>query len=122
MSIITTERAGEIRGELTEKYGATWMHHYHEAIEAEVLRNLDVQLKDAARYQWLRDTNADRCDGNDELLIEGFIEPLFVCEGDGSSSNLMPHEFDLAIDAAMKCSNFISIQHLPSDDTEGGEV
>ena len=37
MSIITPERAGEIRGQLTEQYGATWLHHYHEAIEREVL-------------------------------------------------------------------------------------
>ena len=36
MPIITPERAGEIRGQLCEQYGATWLHHYHEAIEAEV--------------------------------------------------------------------------------------
>lgn len=43
MPIITTERAGAIRGELCEKYGATWLHHYHEAVEAEVLRVLGIQ-------------------------------------------------------------------------------
>lgn len=36
MPIITTERACAIRGELCEKYGATWLHHYHEAIDREV--------------------------------------------------------------------------------------
>lgn len=38
MSYITPEHAGEIRGRLVEQYGGTWMHHYHEAIEAEVLK------------------------------------------------------------------------------------
>lgn len=42
MSIITPERAGAIRGELCAKYDATWLHHYHEAIEAEVLRELGI--------------------------------------------------------------------------------
>jgi hypothetical protein len=40
MPIITSERAGQIRGQLTEKYGATWMHHYHEAIEDAVLKGI----------------------------------------------------------------------------------
>jgi hypothetical protein len=40
MPIITPERASQIRGQLTEKYGATWMHHYHEAIEDAVLQGL----------------------------------------------------------------------------------
>lgn len=44
MAIITPERAGEIRGQLTEKYGATWMHHYHEAIEAEVAEHYTTVL------------------------------------------------------------------------------
>lgn len=43
MPIITPERAGAIRGELCAKYDATWLHHYHEAIEAEVLRVLGIQ-------------------------------------------------------------------------------
>lgn len=38
MPIITPERAGEIRGQLTEQHGATWLHHYAEAIEVEVLK------------------------------------------------------------------------------------
>jgi hypothetical protein len=38
MPIITPERAGEIRAKTCEKYGAIWLHHYHEAIEAEVLK------------------------------------------------------------------------------------
>lgn len=38
MKNITPDQAGVIRGQLTQEYGATWMHHYHEAIEAEVLR------------------------------------------------------------------------------------
>lgn len=42
MPIITPERAGEIRGQLTEQYGATWLHHYHEAIEAEVLNHCQL--------------------------------------------------------------------------------
>lgn len=45
MPIITTERAGAIRGELCEKYGATWLHHYHEAVEAEVLRVLGITVR-----------------------------------------------------------------------------
>jgi hypothetical protein len=49
MSIITPERAGQIRGELTEKYGATWMHHYHEAIEAEILI---AQAASAKKGSW----------------------------------------------------------------------
>lgn len=40
MTYITDTRAGEIRGELCEKHGAQWLHHYHRAIEAEVIRNL----------------------------------------------------------------------------------
>jgi hypothetical protein len=36
MPIITPERAGQIRGELTEKYGATWMHEYAGAVEAAI--------------------------------------------------------------------------------------
>jgi hypothetical protein len=40
MPIITPERASQIRGELTEKYPGTWLHHYHEAIEEAVLRGL----------------------------------------------------------------------------------
>ncbi len=67
MPIITPERAGQIRGQLTEKYGATWMHHYHEAIEEAVLRGLGIAQAS---------------------LQNG--EPV--------------------------------IQHLPSDDTEGGEL
>lgn len=39
MSIISSERAGQIRGELCEKHGATWLHHYHEAIEAAILEH-----------------------------------------------------------------------------------
>ena len=42
MPIITPERACAIRGELCAKYDATWLHHYHEAIEAEVLRVLGI--------------------------------------------------------------------------------
>lgn len=38
MAIITPERAAEIRGQLCEQHGAQWLHHYHEAIEAEVVR------------------------------------------------------------------------------------
>lgn len=42
MPIITPERAAAIRGELCAKYDATWLHHYAEAIEAEVLRVLGI--------------------------------------------------------------------------------
>lgn len=35
---ITDDRAAEIRAELCEKHGAQWLHHYHRAIEAEVLK------------------------------------------------------------------------------------
>lgn len=45
MPIITPERAGEIRGELCAEYGATWLHHYHEAVEAEVLIRLAASAK-----------------------------------------------------------------------------
>lgn len=45
MTIITAERAGEIRGELCEKHGATWLHHYHEAIEAEVAKHYEATLE-----------------------------------------------------------------------------
>lgn len=44
MPIITPERASEIRGELCEKHGATWLHHYHEAIEAEVSAHWTVLM------------------------------------------------------------------------------
>jgi hypothetical protein len=46
MPIITTERAGEIRGQLCEQYGATWLHHYHEAIEAEVAKHYQAIIDD----------------------------------------------------------------------------
>lgn len=42
MSIITPERAAEIRKELCEKHPGTWLHHYHEAIEAEVLEQTNA--------------------------------------------------------------------------------
>lgn len=41
MPIITPEHAGEIRGRLVEQYGGTWLHHYHEAIEAEVAKHYE---------------------------------------------------------------------------------
>lgn len=47
MTYITDTRAGEIRGELCEKHGAQWLHHYHRAIEAEVIRNLPKLKKPA---------------------------------------------------------------------------
>jgi hypothetical protein len=40
MGLITPERAGEIRGQLVEQHGATWLHHYHEAIERETLEQI----------------------------------------------------------------------------------
>lgn len=43
MALITPERAGEIRGQLVEQHGGTWLHHYHEAIEAEVIAALREQ-------------------------------------------------------------------------------
>ncbi len=39
MSIISSEQAAQIRGELCEKHGATWLHYYHEAIEAAILEH-----------------------------------------------------------------------------------
>lgn len=42
MPIITEEHAGRIRGQLTEKYGATWLHEYHKAIEEAVFRGLGI--------------------------------------------------------------------------------
>ena len=43
MKNITPDQAGEIRGQLTKEHGATWMHHYHVAIEAEVLRRHGIE-------------------------------------------------------------------------------
>lgn len=43
MALITPERAGEIRGQLVEQHGGTWLHHYAAAIEAEVLQALREQ-------------------------------------------------------------------------------
>lgn len=102
MSIITPERAGEIRGELTQKYGATWLHHYHEEIEAEVIRVYgkilfarSVRLSDALKAM-LR-SHEDACTGY----------------GEGAA--------DLAR-AAIAEAEAPVVQHLPSDDTEGGAL
>ena len=71
MPIITPEHAGEIRGQLCEQYGGTWLHHYHESIEQAVLQGLQatqsaedafhrvtVQQRDSAwrEIEALRDT------------------------------------------------------------------
>lgn len=63
MSIITPERAGEIRGELCAEYGATWLHHYHEAVEAEVLRVLGIQAP--ARQPVIEHLPADDTEGGE---------------------------------------------------------
>jgi hypothetical protein len=39
MPIITSERASQIRGELTEKYPGTWLHHLQGAMEEEIRRH-----------------------------------------------------------------------------------
>ncbi len=51
MQIVSPERAGEIRAQLTAQHGATWLHHYHEAIEAEVLKAVQAPLEGSAD-QW----------------------------------------------------------------------
>lgn len=68
MPIITPERAGEIRGELCEKHGATWLHHYHEAIEREVseyyyqvLTRIASMAHDASTGPAVPDTYGEIC-------------------------------------------------------------
>lgn len=52
MSYITPERAGDIRGELVEQHGATWLHHYAAVIEAEVSAHYESQLRAAAELSY----------------------------------------------------------------------
>ncbi len=49
MPIITPERAGEIRAKTCEKYGAVWLHHYHEAIEEAILQEIALREEQKAK-------------------------------------------------------------------------
>lgn len=51
MPIITPERAGEIRGQLCEQYGATWLHEYAPAIERAILDELQSASASEAFYR-----------------------------------------------------------------------
>lgn len=101
MPIITPERAGEIRGQLTEQYGATWLHFYAEAIEAEVLANLGSLQKDAERYRFLRDTNYTRTD-DDGAGPVGAIDTIVVLTSEkGDAISISVDEFDDVVDAGI---------------------
>ncbi len=43
-ALVSDARASEIRGYLSAKHGALWMHYYHREIEAEVLRILQGNI------------------------------------------------------------------------------
>lgn len=124
MNIITPERASEIRGELTEKYGATWLHHYHEAIEAEVLaKSPPADLLASCKEGWrhadeldqdrkrLAEINADLLDALQDMVDNH--EDACTGYGEGAADKAR---------AAIAKAKGINVQHLPSDDTEGGEV
>jgi hypothetical protein len=138
MPIITSERAGEIRGQLTEKYGATWMHHYHEAIEAEVLANAPLTINNTVSTSvgdllasceegWRHANELEREHQrlnalNAELLaaLQGvFNACLLANEDEAIPFELDGDLLDAARAAITKASEPV-VQHLPSDDSEGG--
>lgn len=139
MPIITPERAGEIRGQLTEKYGATWLHHYHEAIEAEVLANAPLiinnnvstsvgDLMASCREGW---RHADELDQERQRLSAVNAQLLDALkDARWRIANLLgPHKAQgldratiVKIDAVIAKASEPVVQHLPSDDTEGGAL
>lgn len=139
MPIITPERVGEIRGQLTEKYGATWMHYYHEAIEAEVLAKVSlttlsqttnniIDLMASCRKGWRHTDELDQervrlTALNSELLqtLKGARWRIANLVGSNGAQGL-DKEALIKIDAAIAKAAEPSIQHLPSDDTEGGAL
>ena len=136
MAIVSDERAGEIRGELCKQYPGTWLHEYHKAIEAEVLANARLtilpnqgpigDLLSACKEGW---RHADELEQerlrlnalNAKLLaaLKGMVaghEDACTGYGEGAA--------DLAREAIAECERPAepSVQHLPSDDTEGGAL
>lgn len=129
MSIITPERAGEIRGELVEKHGATWLHHYHEAIEAEVVRALvgdDCHTDDFGKPLVFSSNQIDEV-AHALTGDEGEEDSLTVLWSlAGYVSNVWPGKTALQVlietEEAQAAVVGTVVQHLPSDDTEGGEL
>lgn len=136
MSIITSERAAEIRGELCKEYPGTWLHEYHKAIEAEVLASARLHvlpntqpvddLMQACREGWRHadELNQERVRLNaiNAKLLTALKRMLAshedACTGYGEGAADLARE---AIAEAEKPTEPV-VQHLPADDTEGGAL
>lgn len=93
MSIITPERAGEIRGELCEKYGATWLHHYASAIEEEILVSLAASAKKGSWEAVFGHLGTPDEVGNQHIALRDALEQIYEIAHHKSTGPAVPDTY-----------------------------